>query len=91
MNLLPSLLVLAQETVAPARSGAPLRVFAAILLVAILCAVVYVLRHLTKVKQEIADDDLLPTERGPRNNMVFIVCAVTFVAVCLLLFLLVKA
>ena len=91
MNLLLFPPFLAQYTITPARSGAPLRVFAAILLVGILCALIYVLRHLAGVKKELKDDDVLRTERGPRNNMIFIVCAVTFIAVCLLLFLLLKA
>lgn len=86
-----NLLILAQQTVVPARSGAPLRVFAAILLVAILCGLVWVLRHLGKLKRELTDDDAIPTERGPRNNMVLVVCALAFAAVCLLLFLVVKA
>ncbi|MFL6594522.1 MAG: hypothetical protein ACJ8HQ_03670 [Chthoniobacterales bacterium] len=86
-----NLLILAQETVAPARSGAPLRVFAAILLVAVLCGLVWVLRHLGKIKRELAEDDVIPTERGPRKNMILVVCALTFAAVCLLLLLIVKA
>ncbi|HEY0369026.1 MAG TPA: hypothetical protein VGC85_05475 [Chthoniobacterales bacterium] len=91
MNFLSVLPVVAENVVTPARSGAPLRVFAAILLVLILSTVIYVLRHLTKVKEELREDDIVPTERGARDNMLFLVCAVTFLAVCLLLFLLVKA
>lgn len=91
MHLLPLFATLAQNTVTPARSGAPLRVLAAIMLVGILCTFIYVLRHLSKIKNELADDDIVPDEKGPRNNMIFIVCAVAFIAVCLLLFLVVKA
>lgn len=82
---------IAQTTVAPARSGAPLRVLAAILLVAMICGVIYLVRHFARVKREIIADDLVPAQRGPRNNMILVVCALTFVAFCLLLFLLVKA
>ena len=88
MNLL---LVLAEQTVAPARSGAPLRVLAAILLILIFSGIVYVIRHLTQVERTLKSDDLVPSERGARDNMIFIVCAVTLFAVGLLLFLLVKA
>jgi hypothetical protein len=90
MNPLLFFSSLAQEVVTPARSGAPLRVIASILLLVMLCGVIYVLRNLGKVKRELVADDLMPSTRGPRNNMVLVVCAVSFVVICLLLFLVVK-
>ncbi len=70
---------------------APIRILAAILLVGLLCGLIYVLRHLKNLNAEIRADDLVPAGRGPRNNMIFIACAVVFVVTCLLLFLIVKA
>jgi hypothetical protein len=70
---------------------APVRVLAAMLLVLLLCGLIYVLRHVKSLKAEIKANDVMPTLRGPRNNMIFIACALTFVIVCLLLFLVAKA
>jgi hypothetical protein len=39
----------------------------------------------------IVSDNVVPSERGPRNNMVFIACAVPIVVMMLLLFLILKA
>jgi hypothetical protein len=83
----------AHQLVSPAAPAAltPIRVVAAIALLGVIGAFVYVVRHLKKIEGEIIADDLVPTNRGPRNNMIFIVSMVTFVVVCLLLFLIVKA
>jgi hypothetical protein len=70
---------------------APIRIMAGLALAVVIGVAVYVLRHLKKIENEIVADDLIPAERGARSNMVFIVCAVTFLVVCLLLFLIVKA
>jgi hypothetical protein len=70
---------------------APIRIVAGIALAAVIAIFVYVLRHLKKIEAEIVADELVPKGRGPRNNMIFIASAVTFVIVCLLIFLIVKA
>lgn len=67
-----------------------LRVLAAILLVTMLCALIYVLRRMREMKDE-------PHARGPtppaRANhiLIFVACAVIFVAACVLLFLVAKS
>jgi hypothetical protein len=58
-------------------------------LAAVILAFVYVLRHLKKIEQMIDTDDLVPAQRGPRNNMVLIICAIPIVVVSLLLFLII--
>ncbi len=55
-------------------------------LVAVIAAFVYVLRHLKKIEGMIRADHLVPAERGPRNNMVLIICALPIVVITLLLF-----
>jgi len=63
----------------------PVRIVAAIAFIAMICAYVYVLRHLRKIEKTIVADNLVPIELGPRNNMVLMVlpdsahchCAVT--------------
>lgn len=70
---------------------APIRIIASIALVVVIGIFIYVLRHLKKIERAIVADDLVPANRGPRNNMIFIACAVTFVIVSLLLFLIIKA
>ena len=69
----------------------PIRVMAGIALVIVIGIFIWVLRHLRKVEETIVKDDLIPAERGPRNNMVLIASAVTSVIVLLLLFLIIKA
>ena len=36
-------------------------------------------------------NDLIPTQRGPRNHMILFACAITLIIVCLFLFLIIKA
>ena len=67
----------------------PIRILAIVALVAVILAFVYVLRHLKKIEQMIVTDDLVPAQRGPRNNAVLIICAIPIVVVALLLFLII--
>jgi hypothetical protein len=69
----------------------PIRIMAFVALLAVVFAFIYVLRHLQAIERTIARDDLVPSERGPRNNMVLIICAVPIVLTTLLLFLIFKA
>jgi hypothetical protein len=69
----------------------PIRILAGIALLAVIVAFVHVLRHLKQIEQTIVKDDLVPTERGPRNNVLLMVCAIPIIVVALLLFLLIKA
>jgi heme/copper-type cytochrome/quinol oxidase subunit 2 len=68
----------------------PIRVLAGIAFIAVVCAFVYVLRHLRKIEKTIAADALVPKELGPRNNLVLLICAIPVIVVALLLFLIVK-
>ncbi len=65
----------------------PIRILAITALVAVILAFIHVLRHLKKIERMIVKDDLVPAERGPRNNAVLIICAIPIVVVALLLFL----
>ena len=56
------------------------RIVAAIAFVAMICAYVYVLRHLRKIEKTIVADNLVPSELGPRNNMVLMVCLIPLIA-----------
>jgi hypothetical protein len=69
----------------------PIRIIASIALFGVICAFFYVLRHLRKIEGEIVADDLVPKQRGPRNNMVLMVSMITLVIVSLLVFLIIKA
>jgi len=69
----------------------PVRILAGVALIAVIAAFVHVLRHLKEIERTIVEDDLVPEERGPRNNMVLIVCAIPIIVVALLLFLVMKA
>ncbi len=69
----------------------PIRILAAVALFAVILAFVYVLRHLRQIEKTIIADDLVPTERGPRNNILLIICAIPIVVVSLLLFLIFQA
>ena len=68
----------------------PIRILAIVALIAVIIAFLHVLRHVRKIEQTIIADDLVPSERGPRNNMVLIVCAIPIIVVALLLFLMLK-
>ena len=69
----------------------PIRVLAIVALVAVIVAFLYVVTHLRKIERMIVSDNLVPAQRGPRNNAVLIICAVPIVVVTLLLFLVFKA
>jgi len=69
----------------------PIRILAAVALFAVMLAFVYVLRHLRRIENTIIADDLVPNERGPRNNILLIICAIPIAFVSLLLFLIFKA
>jgi len=66
------------------------RIVAIIAFIAMVCAFVYVFRHLRKIKKTIVADDLVPAELGPRDNMVLIVCLIPLIITALLLYLIVK-
>ena len=68
----------------------PIRILAIIALIAVVAAFIYVLRHLKRIERTIAADNLIPAQRGPRNNLVLIVCAVPIIVTGLLLFLILK-
>lgn len=67
----------------------PIRILAVIALIAAVVAFVYVARHLKKIERTILADDLVPAERGPRNNLVLIICAIPIIVVALLLYLII--
>ena len=69
----------------------PIRILAVIALVAVISAFIYVLRHLKKIEQTIVADNLVPAQRGPRNNTVLIICAIPIIVVALLLYLIINA
>jgi hypothetical protein len=69
----------------------PIRVLAVVALVAVIVAFLYVVTHLRKIEGMIVSDNLVPTGRGPRNNMVLIACAVPILVILLLVFLVLKA
>lgn len=69
----------------------PVRILAGIALIAVICAFVYVLRHLRQIEKTIVSDELVPKELGPRNNLVLMICAIPIIVVALLLYLIVNA
>lgn len=68
----------------------PIRVLAIVALISVIVVFVHVLRHLKQIERTIVSDNLVPAERGPRNNIVLIVCAIPIIVVSLLLFLILK-
>jgi hypothetical protein len=67
----------------------PIRIVAVIAFIAMICAYIYVLRHLRKIEKTIVADNLVPTELGARNNMVLMVCLLPLIATALLLYLII--
>ncbi len=65
----------------------PVRIVAGIAFIAMICAYTYVLRHLRKIEKTVVTDNLVPSELGPRNNMVLMVCLVPLIFTALLLYL----
>ena len=68
-----------------------IRILAGVGLAAVILAFVYVLRHLRRIEKTIVADDLIPKQRGPRNNLVLIICGIPIIVTALLLFLVLKA
>ena len=68
----------------------PVRIVATIAFIAMICAFVYVLRHLRQIEKTIVRDNLVPSELGPRNNMVLMVCLIPIIVTALLLYLIIK-
>ena len=68
----------------------PIRIVATLAFIGTICAFVYVLRHLRKIKKTIVADDLIPAELGARDNMVLMVCLIPIIVTALLLYLIIK-
>ena len=68
----------------------PVRIVAVIAFVAMICAFIYVMRHLRKIEKTIVADDLVPSELGARNNMVLMICLIPVIVTALLLYLIVS-
>ncbi len=87
--------VLLAETVAAfaqelgPRAITSLRMLAAILLVTLVCGLIYVLQNLRDLKAQPTSGER-PMRRA-NHIVIFVVCAVMFVAACVLLFLVAKA
>ena len=69
----------------------PVRILAGVALIAVIAAFIYVISHLRRIEGAVAANELMPAQRGPRNNVLLIICAVPIVVVALLLFLILKA
>ena len=74
-----------------AARGASLRMLAAILLLVLLCGLFYVLLHVKSFKAEVNKGARGLSRPGARSNVMFIACALAFVVICILLFLVAKA
>jgi hypothetical protein len=85
-----SLLTLLQGATLAADPLLPIRILAAIAFIALLCAFIYVLRHLRNIERKLLAENLVPSELGPRNNLVLMVCLIPLIVTTLLLFLLIK-
>ncbi len=85
MNTLPHLILAARPELLP------IRILGIIALLAVVAAFIYVFRHLKQIERTIVADKLEPAARGPRNNVVLILCAIPIVIVSLLLFLIINA
>ena len=68
----------------------PVRIVAGIAFIAMICAYIYVLRHLRRIEKTIVADNLVPSELGACNNMVLMVCLIPLIATALLLYLVIK-
>lgn len=76
-----------------AASSQPLsiRILAGVALAAVIFSFIHVARNLKQIERTIQADNLVPAERGPRNNVVLMICIIPIVVVALLLFLIIKA
>lgn len=77
--------------VAAAPELLPVRIVAGIALAAVIVAFVHVVRHLKSIEQTIVRDDLMPIQRGARDNVLLMVCAIPIIIVALLFYLVLKA
>ena len=68
----------------------PIRIVATIAFIAMICAYVYVFRHLRRIEKTILTDNLVPSELGPRHNMVLMVCLIPLITTALLLYLIIN-
>ena len=78
---MPQLIFLASDQLLP------IQILAGLALLAVIAAFVYVFRHLKRIERTIMADNLVPAERGPRNNLVLMICAIPIIVVTVLLFL----
>ena len=69
----------------------PIRILAGLALLAVILVFVHVFRHLKQIEHTISADNLVPAARGPRNNLVLMICAIPIIVVSILLFLILKA
>jgi uncharacterized membrane protein len=69
----------------------PIRILAGLALLAVILAFVHVFRHLKQIERTISADNLAPAARGPRNNLILMICAIPIIVVSILLFLVLKA
>jgi uncharacterized membrane protein len=69
----------------------PIRILAGLALLAVILAFIHVFRHLKQIEHTISADNLVPTRRGPRNNLILMICAIPIIVVSILLFLILKA
>ncbi len=75
--------------VAAAAGLLPIRILSIIALLAVIVAFAWVARHLKKIERTIVADEMIPAERGPRNNVVLIICAIPIIVTALLLYLII--
>ena len=68
----------------------PIRILAVVALAAVIFSFAYVARHLKRIERTIQSDKLVPVERGPRNNLVLMICVIPIIVVSILLFLIIK-
>ena len=62
----------------------PIRIVASVALVAVIFSFIYVARHLKQIERTINADNLVPVQRGPRNNLVLMICVIPIIVVSLL-------
>ena len=72
------------------RPLSPVPIVATIAFIAMICAYVYVLRHLRKIETSITAVNLVPSELGTRNNMVLMICLLPLTATALLFYLIIN-
>lgn len=68
----------------------PIRILAGVALAAVIFSFIHVARHLKRIERTIRSDNVVPAQRGPRNNLVLMVSIIPIIIVGVLLFLLIK-